>query len=660
MKLNKIIISLLAILLFGACEVEIEEATENSTYITGTIDAGNLNTSDFKVMSIFEEVEVGNNKFTIQTFECDLPQMLMVKNNKDEVVMLYRDLTNSNNEITINAYSTAITLLTFHPVLGAIHGDDYRELINLISTRKSFDTYLSAVEKSISQNRFIYDTTNTELLDAAKNLFADLISDSIKFDKKFGINLKSNSPLTDLYDCAPIDVTAEGNTLKFKIPGLTPTYECKVYDEYGGYEGYFFVPTRGNYGVWDATLCVLGQGDWLWGEEASFTFNDYSKKTFVFNRSGIETFSQLALCILQALGVPEEWVPIRKVATSIMTALAQNGISLATPGGNFQTLFYSALPIALDATLEVVEEIPFFTPKRYLNLSYFAKRALFWVNIVEGSGNLTGRIYSYLNSRDEITFCSQRFSNNKFGICTDATLRKKDGDNQTAFPGDLLPKPIVVELITENDISDRNYIVKFVTNNGHGWYDEIEVPIINNTASYQWRLNENDETQYAWAQLIDKDNNLILDSVKFTANVKHERWYAGERCEGRDSYLFTFALDLGTGGDYQIPATTISVNDYDGDPGTKVYSGSFVNNVLNLTVITYYDGYCRTDVFNGQVTGNSITINGVLTGDNDGCAGCNVVLDMEKVDSNTKRSDILSKKVNDNNSKANGCTESMH
>ena len=298
MKVNKIIISLLALLLFGACEVEIENNIEHSVYCNGTIDISESNSSNFEIISLLDKSEINNNRFAIQTFECDLPQMLIVKNNKDEVVMLYRDLISSNKEIEINTYSTAIAFLTFHPALSTVHGEDYSKLVEILKSTKSFDDYLQAVNNSITQNKSIYDTTNTELINSSQKIFNELFSDTTNLLKNSVLNRKELSILTELYGCEPIHVSSNGRKLIFKMPGLYPAYKCTVSSEDGAVINTFLVPSRDNYGAFNIIQCARGQSNFAYGEEVVFNFpNSIQKANFHFKRDGFMFDMHVSVCV---------------------------------------------------------------------------------------------------------------------------------------------------------------------------------------------------------------------------------------------------------------------------------------------------------------------------------------------------------------------------
>lgn len=411
--------------LLTSCEDPIENNNENNDLefetrlSNGSVSIENGNTSNLSVASLIDESSLNNGSFSVEVFDNDLPQLLMVTNNNDDVVMLYKGVIPENGNIEINAHSTAIAMLTFNPAFAEIKGANYQEMVNVFTSASSFPAFLSEVENSIAQNKAIYDTTNTNLISAAQEVFRELFGDSTNSNYKNKKDFDLFLPyLTEKFDCKPICVESndDSKTLSFRMLGLYPSYECTVYNEEGDYEGHFFVPTRGNYGVWDLFQCIIGQSDLVYGEEVTYTFNDGNKKTLEFNRFGIDCFAQLAGCILQMIGVSDDFSLVESVALSIEGALVRNHISLLNPGNNWQTVLNAALPIALDATLGVLKN-HFKEPTKIFKFTTLAKKALFWVNIAEGGVNALGRILSYINCRNEITFCAQYYSPGFFDKC---------------------------------------------------------------------------------------------------------------------------------------------------------------------------------------------------------------------------------------------------
>lgn len=558
MKLNKLFIVLLAIFsLLTSCENPIENNNDlefETRVSNGSVSIENGNTSNLSVASLIYESSLSNGSFSVEVFDNNSPQLLMVTNETSEVIMLYKGVIPENGNIEINAHSTATAILTFHPALAEIKGANYQEMVNVFTSASSFPAFLSEVENSIAQNRSIYDTTNTNLISAAQEVFRELFGDSVNMK-----NTKATSHLTNKFDCWPIDVSYDydnSRNLKFRMPGLFPSYECKVYDEEGDYESSFYVPTRGNYGLWDAFLGSMGESDLVYGEEAIYNFNNTNKRTFVFNRLGSDTFTQLACCVLQMIGLPDVTSDVELVAdvsVSIETAIVQNGISLMNPGNNWKTILYSAIPIAFEATLEVLKN---HTAGIISSNAQNLLKILKLVNIVEGAGNALGRFVSHWICENEISFCAQYYSADYFDKC---------GATDT------------------------------------------------------------------WEVLV--------------------------KCDWANSCIANFTLDLPIDEEYQIPSTTIYTYDYDGTGLKLVYSGSYTYE-LNLTVSTYKmedNSLVRTDVFNGLLLGDTVSLHGNTTFYDD-LEGCPMVLELIRVDNEDKKSKTILNQVTNKNSRTNQCT----
>lgn len=417
MRLNKLFIGLLAMFsLLTSCEEPIENNDlEFETRLSnGSVSIENGNTSNLSVASLIDESFLSNGSFSVEVFDNNSPQLLMVTNNNDDVVMLYKGVIPENGNIEINAHSTATAILTFHPALAEIKGANYQEMVNVFTSASSFPAFLSEVENSIAQNKAIYDTTNTNLISAAQEVFRELFGDSTNSNYKNTKDFDLFLPyLTKKFDCKPICVDSydDSKTLSFRMPGLFPTYNCKVYDEEGNHERSFYVPTRGNYGLWDAFLCAIGQNDLVYGDQVSYTFNNNAKqRTFEFNRDGLSTTLQIAGCITDALGI-DKVDPVfydellHEVAIDLETYIETYDI---------KSLFLDVIPVLFEATLEKLEK------KDNVNISSKAKKALKilkLVNIIENAGNALGRLGSHWLCRNEITFCAQYYSPGFFDKC---------------------------------------------------------------------------------------------------------------------------------------------------------------------------------------------------------------------------------------------------
>ena len=527
--INRLFIGLFSIVLFAGCVKEDNGDSNSETEelqtisCNGTINMEGLNTNGFEVQSILERTTLSNNGFNVDVFDGDIPQYLMVTNQNGDPVMLYRDIVSGNESIVINAQTTAIAALTFHPALGTAVGNDYQQLVNIITSTQHFSEYLTAVESSIAANRNIYDTTNLQLLNAAKAVFTELMGDTTRLYGGFeNVATKGTSPLTELYYCWPIDVRADQNKLKFRLPGCSPSYWCKVYDsEFQPTGEEFVLPTRSNYGVLNVVECLMGKSDWLYGDEVTYTFPSSDlDRIFHFDRSEglgqVDKWGQIANCILQMLGVYVD----HNIVTGLSAALSASLSGLE--GGSGGDVMYSLLPTAIDVTLKYLSNptsnsyVANFVGYHAINIT----EALKWVNLVEGGGNLLLRTIWNILSRDEYTFCSKYNSNGTFGRCSDY-LEIVSGNEQTGQASSQLDEPLEVRVVlNQNDYSERgNFVVKFEVYGG-GHVSKIAVGVDSTyKASVEWTLGDDeDEEQYVYAILLEY-GLIEIDTVIFTATI---------------------------------------------------------------------------------------------------------------------------------------------
>lgn len=523
--LRRLFIGLFSIVLFAGCVKEDNGDSNSETEelqtisCNGTINMEGLNTNGFEVQSILERTTLSNNGFNVEVFDGDIPQYLMVTNQNGDPVMLYRDIVSGNESIVINAQTTAIAALTFHPALGTAVGNDYQQLVNIITSTQHFAEYLAAVESSIAANKNIYDTTNLQLVNAAKAVFTELMGDTTRLYGGFeNLATKGTSPLTELYYCWPIDVRADQNKLKFRLPGCSPSYWCKVYDsEFQPTGEEFVLPTRSNYGVLNVVECLMGKSDWLYGDEVTYTFPSADlNRIFHFDRSEglgqVDKWGQIANCILQMLGVYVDHNTVTGLSVALSTSLA--GIE----GGNFGDVVYSMVPTLIDVTLDYLGDN--YSSNIVGDYSKAITKGLKWVNLVEGGGNLLLRTIWNILSRDEYTFCSKYNSNGTFGRCSDY-LEIVSGNEQTGQASSQLDEPLEVRVVlNQNDYSERgDFVVKFEVYGG-GHVSKIAVDVDSTyKASVEWTLGDDeDEEQYVYAILVEY-GLIEIDTVIFTATI---------------------------------------------------------------------------------------------------------------------------------------------
>lgn len=629
---------------FVGCEADIEEDPENTVFCSGVVEAEGLDVSGFSVSSLIESSTVLDNRFSVKATSNGKLQMLFVSNKDDEPVMLYRGVISGDSNIVIDAHSTALAALTFHPAFSTVGYDkysDYEELVACITAQPHFAEYEGVVAQSIAQGRNLFDTTNTQFI----FLYAKVVDEMCgEGDTSSGYKAsKATSPLTELYGCWPIDITPDGDQLTFRMPGGSPSYWCDVHDKDGREVGKFTVPTRDNFGVWDMIKrAYITRQDFVYGDAVSWKFPVYEENyTFHFNRGGLggrlDQYGQIISCILQGFGIP-------KVEDGLVTVLAEDlsqALSLLETGNGSWT---SALETVVFTSFEVVlKEMCNKQSKIYRENAFeFAEKAqncLKLLNLIEGSVNTIIRTVWNFASETEYYFCAQCNAPYYFTTCR-PRLSAFSGNDQRGKMGETLSEQIVVEF-KASDYSDiSNYRVKFEPREDCGsvsyqWSDIDDNSFLANT---DWTLGSSRMgMQKLFAMLYDKRAGKFIDTVIFNADAEGEHLMVYISCEGHETALYGFQVNVGGNIENNIvtiPSTSVHCMDYDGDPLLKVYSGTYnvSSHQLDLYVESYDEGnthHYRTDAFTVTLIGNYASARGTLVYD-DG-AGCTEMIEIERM-----------------------------
>lgn len=631
---------------FVSCEVDIEEDPENTVFCSGVVESESLDVSGFRVNSLIESAIVLDNRFSLKITSNGKMQMIFVSNKDDEPVMLYRGVLSGDGSIVIDAHSTALAALTFHPALATIGYDkysDYEELVEHITTRPHFAEYEGVVAQTIAQNRNIFDTTNTQFISLYSKVMDEVCGDTSLLSHTAS---KATSPLTELYGCWPIDVTANGRQLSFRMPGCSPTYWCDVHDKDGHEAGKFTVPSRDNFGVWDLVKRLIGRDDLLYGDAVSWTFPEYKENyTFHFDRGGLtgrlDQYGQILKCILQAIGVTVDDAEMSLVWTMMTESMSQDLSILETGRGSLSSAIETICQTGFQIVLEQLSNpnSPIYR-KAAVSFAKYTLGFLKVVDVVEGAGNAILRTVWNFRSELEYYFCSQCNAPNDFSMCR-PRLSAFSGNNQRGNLGETLADQIVVEVTAPDysNIINHDYRIKFEPLEGCGsvsyqWSEIDEYSFLANT---DWTLGSSQMgTQHLYAMLYDESAGKFIDTVTFTADAEGEHLMVYISCEGHETVLYDFIVNVGGNIENNIvtiPSTSVSCLDYDGDPLLKIYSGTYnvVNHQLDLYVESYNSGnhHYRTDVFRVTLNGNYASALGTLVYD-DG-AGCTEMIEIERM-----------------------------
>ena len=213
-------ISLLTFAVFFVTGCHKEENDNELKSITrhGTIDAGQVSTSGLTVISMSGETDLSGN-----TFDIDVPQeadlnLLLVTNEAGDPIMLYRE--RSGQTVAINSQTTAMALVTMYPLFASANLDDYEQLETYVKQQESFNSLVIEVERSISQKRSVYDTTNAALFESLTQVLDDVVQAMSEGSKAAG-----SKNVIFGQNCDPLEVSNDWlDVLTFREVGLWPSY----------------------------------------------------------------------------------------------------------------------------------------------------------------------------------------------------------------------------------------------------------------------------------------------------------------------------------------------------------------------------------------------------------------------------------------------------
>ena len=490
--------------------------------------------NDCNILSIDGVANIDDGKFEIGAYFNDKVQTFIVENN-NEVYLMSRTPIINGQSIDLSIQSTAIAMVTMHPLFSPVGREDYATLTNLIIESPKYQEFYDEVAKSISNKRHLYDESNEDMLIAFSNLMEELCGetedngnydDSLDEIENVGtrsINTRAvyqHSQINPTY----IDAQINGNTLSLRTVWVTPSYYGTV-SQPNGQVVNRVIPSRSDFGIMDLAFNRTTRG-----EPMKYNFSDEGSYRFNFSRVNAEAtldfYMRIAGSILSTLGLSidgsdDAIVEAAKYISNAITA-AGSGVSDA----DMSALDW--LGIAYDAAINQISttgKLGSHTfSQTFINFSKVLASSFNWYNKIKGAANLGLRLAYAFDAPETINFCLCYYDN-EVTTCTEASLYKVDGDEQIGYANQrlLLPLTVYVQTIGDDGMyyeSSSYHRIKFEVISGGG---EVEFDMIsadnNNQASTYWTLGEEGE-QKVKATVVDIiTDKEISDPVYFTADL---------------------------------------------------------------------------------------------------------------------------------------------
>lgn len=489
----------------GGGDTNIQTAT-----IKGSVDLEEV--EGLKVVSLVDETSLLRKDFTIETIKNNLPQLVFITDEKDNIIMMARGYFASQTA-EVNTKSTALALISMMPPLMVKTKEDFEELSTMITNTTEFAKVEEEVGKSIAARKDIFSTENTELVKAVETLINSLIEipQTRAFEHIAGIQTH------------PLDVRSEGHTVSIRNTNLFPPYECTV--TYGGQEiASELITPPSSYGFLDIIKQELGRNHY--GNPTEFILTGQGEYNFYCNKDTPKARKALTYVLLadvismaglEADGLWGDFSTITIKMGGLISSIYAGTIST-------EDIVYQLFDLIISHFTDIIENDKYIFGIKGEIVKSCLKKVNICYNAIKGGTHELMRAVQVKFAPSPITFNLCYYS--EITCCTNVTLTKVEkSDNQTGEPEGQLENPIEV-LVTSTaedgtPILNDYHKVKFEVISGNGSVANLIADIDENGfAKTTWILGESGIQQVRAVVINSITNTEISEPVIFTAKIK--------------------------------------------------------------------------------------------------------------------------------------------
>lgn len=480
--------------------------------------SSDISNKNYKIATICEEKKLnGMGSLPIQSMKSDNPQLTLIVDNNEQIMLLSRNRFEQDESANrIDARSSAIAMVTMHPLFAPVRGSLYSNLEEMVVSSRYFTLLEAEVSKSIENGRPLYDSENTALLTALTTVFEDLCSNAEDGEFEPISRAITRASSIEHIDEGPFSVDYSGNKLLIKNHNLTPMYEGWV-TSYDGDRVSFDIQSNSDYGV----MNIFGFNK---PEEFEFSFTKNGEYHFDFDRTTGKanwdfTFQILGnLCDIIGLPLSLKKKEDAKMLESLAVYLGPtlgSLISSVGSGGELQateaisSLFAASIGFFSEPNFtKWVAEKGFWAGAKSLATKLAMPLQVY--STLRGSVNASMRLYWRWQSPEQISFCLYYYGG-KISTCAAASFIQANGDNQQGYENQRLLSPLelTIRTISSNDgepIDAVNFHkVKYEVFGG-GTINGEATGVIGteqDNISVYWKLGQEDQEQSVRMVVVD-------------------------------------------------------------------------------------------------------------------------------------------------------------
>lgn len=470
--------------------------------------------------------EIIDGVFQVNSYLNDNVQTFVVADDSYNVYLLSRMSVDQGSNIRIDSYTTAVALVTLHPLFAPIKSNEYDEVVNIITSSSKFENLHNEVKNTVARRQDIFDVDNEALLLALNDLMED-ISDETN-NENFSDSLDDIVPDSTraIYDnptVYPFHVDISGNVLTIRNVGLTPSYYGYV-SEASGAQTPFSVPSRFDYGGMD--IFKENIDEFMLGDPRTFNFTYQGQYKFHLSRMNASAtadfYLRLANSILTSFGLSVGNDALQEVGNAVSRAMinAGSGVNdaLSDP--------MDWVGIAYGAVVEWMAQDYWEAVGKggIVQLGNVLSNSLILYDKLKGVLNASLRLAHALSAPEEVNFCLCYYDG-EISTCSVARLYEVSGNNQQGYSTQRLLLPLVVQVETLGDdgvYRDANtyHRIKFEVISGGGSVEDMLVSADNNNqASTYWTLGDDGDQKVKVTVVDIVTEKEISNPIYFVADV---------------------------------------------------------------------------------------------------------------------------------------------
>ena len=412
---------IVATFLVAGCEKDNDNDVK-SVPISCTVDLQGTDRNGLSVMTMGSGYSLSSDSSQLMVQVSDMPQLLIVADEDNNVRMLYRGVVSEGQSIVINKHTTALAMVTCNPYVAMVGDSDFTNMTAAIEQLRSFQSFEALVEVQVDRGRDLFDTNNSQLMHSIEAVFEELLG--TEPDTMAGSKDGAPMPWADYRPLRFEWVNQSQGRFYLSNYSLVPTYYGTITTESGG-EKRLVLPTISSYSLVGAAWNLLWRDpDAFHGERVEVSLTEDENNTIELTnlhdaRAVVDIGAHMLGDLLNIISfkLPDDWS--HEIATTAGSIIA-NAVAAGVQADNDNRIRACAESIAEESLSYIKGKLKEYISTAGVTLvadvtkKAWAKKVLeigvgkilAWYNATEGSANLAMRIYYLIRYPNDISFCA--------------------------------------------------------------------------------------------------------------------------------------------------------------------------------------------------------------------------------------------------------------